>query len=499
MVLGALAVSALLFFFVTRRFLQPQPASWSASQGDPTQLVVHTPEPGSERPPMLPKESTAAPLPKPEEIPPQPSPQPVPAPVRQVTGFSKPMELGAELMRRLADGDLAGAARILGCEHSVKELAAKSMLEQIFHRLDYRPAAPEELQMVGEMEGTVRLAVPLRDPKGARRDDLRLLLDVDKDEKLGWKVTRIHLPQELEVALAAPPLSPTPAPSVEGSAPLTSLSMATPLASQPSGGLPAVMPAGAKVFITVDPNPDALTFAGDFVHTLLLLNYERARRLVDEDKVPPVKMAALCIVLEDGQFQLLDSKPIQATVANESNSWVVARIHSTPLHEDTEFGLEMELSGGHWRISGLNLSKLLADTAKASTAAEGVPFTPMVKDPKGGESIALYFEYNSDILVPRARKQLDIVVIALKTSGHRKLRIGGHTDSKGSDIYNVSLSAKRAKAVKSYILSQGVPAEQVETVAFGKADPLSPNRNPDGTDNPEGRSHNRRAQILLDF
>jgi outer membrane protein OmpA-like peptidoglycan-associated protein len=113
--------------------------------------------------------------------------------------------------------------------------------------------------------------------------------------------------------------------------------------------------------------------------------------------------------------------------------------------------------------------------------------------------VALYFEYDSAVLHPRAEKQLDIVSNILKAASHKKLRIGGHTDAKGSDTYNIDLSQRRATAVKQYILSRGVPEEQVETIGFGKSSPLSPNVNPDGSDNPEGRSRNRRAEILLDF
>ena len=47
--------------------------------------------------------------------------------------------------------------------------------------------------------------------------------------------------------------------------------------------------------------------------------------------------------------------------------------------------------------------KLLADNTKSSTLV-GVPYTPLAQNPKGGESIALYFEYDSDILHPRAQK-----------------------------------------------------------------------------------------------
>ena len=128
-----------------------------------------------------------------------------------------------------------------------------------------------------------------------------------------------------------------------------------------------------------------------------------------------------------------------------------------------------------------------------------MPYTPIVKNPKGGESLALYFEYDRAELHPRALKQLEVISALMRSDSSKKLRIAGHTDEKGEDSYNVNLSHGRAEAVKKQLVALGVPADQVLTTGLGKAQPLSPNKKSDGTDDPEGRSHNRRAEIYLDF
>jgi outer membrane protein OmpA-like peptidoglycan-associated protein len=129
----------------------------------------------------------------------------------------------------------------------------------------------------------------------------------------------------------------------------------------------------------------------------------------------------------------------------------------------------------------------------------GVPYTPLVKNPKGGESLALYFEYDRAELHPRAKKQLEIVAGLLKSDPNRKLNIAGHTDALGDDSYNVRLSRGRAESVKAQLVELGVPPSQVITEGLGKAQPLGPNQKADGSDDPEGRSKNRRAEIFLDF
>jgi outer membrane protein OmpA-like peptidoglycan-associated protein len=270
------------------------------------------------------------------------------------------------------------------------------------------------------------------------------------------------------------------------------------LATPPRTPGAATAGAAPRTLIVVDREPDALTFASDFVHALLKPDYEGARRLVDQAKVPPVKLAALCIVFEEGTYRLADEKPLMSTVATESTSWVIARVRSAALDQQTEFGLEMERAGNEWRVGGLNLSKFLSDNARDS-AIDGIPYTPLVHNPRGGEAIALFYEFDRADLHPRAQKQLDIIVQMLRNSPQKKLRISGFTDARGSDAYNLNLSRSRAEAVKKYILSRGVPLAQVETTGFGKALPISPNVRADGSDNPEGRSRNRRAEILLDF
>ena len=69
----------------------------------------------------------------------------------------------------------------------------------------------------------------------------------------------------------------------------------------------------------------------------------------------------------------------------------------------------------------------------------------------------------------------------------------------GADDYNIRLSHSRAESVKKGLIALGVPPQQVTTSAMGKAQPLGPNQKADGSDDPEGRSKNRRAEIFLDF
>jgi outer membrane protein OmpA-like peptidoglycan-associated protein len=76
--------------------------------------------------------------------------------------------------------------------------------------------------------------------------------------------------------------------------------------------------------------------------------------------------------------------------------------------------------------------------------------------------------------------------------------IEGYTDSKGSDSYNLRLSDRRAVSVKDWLLKKGgVKPRRMTTRGWGEANPVAPNTNPDGSDNPEGRQKNRRVEITV--
>jgi OOP family OmpA-OmpF porin len=65
----------------------------------------------------------------------------------------------------------------------------------------------------------------------------------------------------------------------------------------------------------------------------------------------------------------------------------------------------------------------------------------------------------------------------------------GHTDSVGAPRYNQRLSARRARAVKDYLISKGLDASMIKTVGQGQAGPLADNSTS------EGRAQNRRTEV----
>ncbi|MGY1425500.1 OmpA family protein [Lysobacter sp. A289] len=121
---------------------------------------------------------------------------------------------------------------------------------------------------------------------------------------------------------------------------------------------------------------------------------------------------------------------------------------------------------------------------------DGCP-VPVSIDLKG-----VNFDFDKSTLRPDAVAILSEAVQILQRYPDLKVEVAGHTDSKGTDAYNQSLSERRATAVYDYLSSNGVDASRmVGPNGYGESRPIAPNTNPDGSDNPEGRAQNRRTEL----
>jgi outer membrane protein OmpA-like peptidoglycan-associated protein len=101
------------------------------------------------------------------------------------------------------------------------------------------------------------------------------------------------------------------------------------------------------------------------------------------------------------------------------------------------------------------------------------------------------FDFDKATLKPAAREKLaKLSGIVLAYPG-LKLSVEGHTDSIGSDEYNLTLSEKRASAVRDYLVGEGVNEGGITAQGYGKANPVATN------DTNEGRALNRRVELVV--
>lgn len=99
------------------------------------------------------------------------------------------------------------------------------------------------------------------------------------------------------------------------------------------------------------------------------------------------------------------------------------------------------------------------------------------------------FDFDKASLRPQAYPKLDEAAESLKGWGDGKVEVAGHTDSRGSDAYNMDLSLRRAESVKNYLVTKGIPADRLVIKGYGESQPVADN----ATD--EGRFQNRRVEL----
>jgi outer membrane protein OmpA-like peptidoglycan-associated protein len=103
----------------------------------------------------------------------------------------------------------------------------------------------------------------------------------------------------------------------------------------------------------------------------------------------------------------------------------------------------------------------------------------------------LLFDVDSSSLRAESKKNLDNLASSLSSFGDSKLLLVGHTDSQGTDEYNLALSRRRADAVGAYLESRGVSATRVEMSGRGETEPVATN------DSDSGRQQNRRVEAAI--
>jgi outer membrane protein OmpA-like peptidoglycan-associated protein len=245
---------------------------------------------------------------------------------------------------------------------------------------------------------------------------------------------------------------------------------------------------------------DSLAVADAFLQSVLDQKFEIARKHVDPKSVSDAKIAGLCILFEEGMYQLRESKPLRSMLQKPDLAGYLANIVAADGSQDAGVALTLRNSGNpaKWLVSEVNLDRLLADYSRR-VAGGDVYYSPLVKNPAGGDTLALYFDFDEDEVNPRSQRQLEIVAKILCADPSKKITLSGHTDALGTRNYNDDLSGRRAAVVRDLLMGAGVSEQQIVTVAKGSSQPRRPNVTEGGVDNPDGRKVNRRTEIYLDF
>jgi OOP family OmpA-OmpF porin len=120
----------------------------------------------------------------------------------------------------------------------------------------------------------------------------------------------------------------------------------------------------------------------------------------------------------------------------------------------------------------------------AALAPEPAP-APVMPDLKGAN-----FDFDQADIREDDFANLDHSVTTLKEWGDVKVEVAGHTDSIGTDEYNMGLSVRRADAVRMYLIDKGIAADRLTVKGYGESQPIADNATQ------EGRFQNRRVELI---
>jgi len=108
------------------------------------------------------------------------------------------------------------------------------------------------------------------------------------------------------------------------------------------------------------------------------------------------------------------------------------------------------------------------------------------------------FAFDSADIRPEAEPTLVLLAQLIGQSGPAGVVVEGHTDGKGSGDYNQALSERRAQAVVDWLVTRaGQARARLTARGRGETEPVAPNTEPGGGDDPEGRRRNRRVELVF--
>ncbi len=110
---------------------------------------------------------------------------------------------------------------------------------------------------------------------------------------------------------------------------------------------------------------------------------------------------------------------------------------------------------------------------------------------------SIFFDFDRYFLRPESKQHLNKLVQTLNENPTYSVRLMAHTDAKGSNSYNETLSLNRADSAKTYLQARGIASSRITTETFGEVKPIAKNELAGGVDTEAGRQFNRRVELVV--
>ncbi|MBN2669463.1 MAG: OmpA family protein, partial [Bacteroidales bacterium] len=204
------------------------------------------------------------------------------------------------------------------------------------------------------------------------------------------------------------------------------------------------------------------------------------KQLIDKDVLDEINDKLVYLFILDKNSE---EEPILIGVDTIANNKYNFR-----LEPNTEYLLRIpDFDFSHSIITGLNSDTIFC----TDTLKDFISDKPIVIN-------NIYYEFDDYRLNDQSKSIIDTTIYELLDKfPYINIEILSHTDAKGDDDYNMTLSQKRAESVVKYLVSKGIKVERLNATGYGEDKPIAPNFNEDGSDNSEGRARNRRTEFRI--
>jgi len=217
---------------------------------------------------------------------------------------------------------------------------------------------------------------------------------------------------------------------------------------------------------------DRQNIQGEYRRLLYYVHREDGSRNTDISRVEYFENYKAAALDKGGEIKWEDSRGLVFTIPREDGGVTWCRV---------------EVSVG----AGSN-TLVIIDEKPLETTLEFGPAQMMAALDADGR-VALYgilFDYDKDTLQQASSKQLQEVLTLLLDNPDLSLEIQGHTDSDGSEAYNLELSQRRAESVLGYLVLFGIDSSRLQAKGYGESMPVAPN------DTAENKAKNRRVELV---
>ena len=218
---------------------------------------------------------------------------------------------------------------------------------------------------------------------------------------------------------------------------------------------------------------------------------------------PLTALSPLNEIIKSTNYHNLSAYVLLKNIETDYGTWQAKFYGANLIDQDQRYaGIDFEIVSGLSyfgnnsynppRTFGFELTYKFEPSGHAEAAKAAYTPPPAVAPAPAPKSYLVFFDFNKSDLTPQAVSIVDTAAANAGPAKVTKLEVTGHTDTVGSDAYNLRLSRRRAESVAAELESKGIPSSEIEIVAKGKRDLLVPTA--DGVKEPQ----NRRVQIVYE-